>query len=93
MTSQRNPKAVQKLAALVRELCASPDYAHIAHYAALIAALQDARDEVAKFPKGSPENARLWGLATKVYNAARNYAAKYKLEAPNEVMRASGYQV
>jgi hypothetical protein len=91
MTTQRNPEAVQKLAALVRELAATDQYRHLMYYSHLIATLQDFHDQLATLEKGTPEQRRVYAAATKIYNAARVYALEHAFDPPNTVMLSCGY--
>jgi hypothetical protein len=91
MTTQRNPEAVKKLAALVRELSDSDQYRHLMYYSHLIATLQDFHDQLATLKKGTSEQRQAYAAATKIYNAARVYALEHGFDHPNAVMQSCGY--
>jgi hypothetical protein len=92
-TTPPRKESIARLASIVRELFNSDEFKHVAHYAALLADLQDAHDRRNEFAEGSAQWHREHEHATKQYHAARVYALRYKLESPNDVMRASGYNV
>ena len=88
-----NKVKLLQITELMRSLFDREEYKPIAHYLGLLADLMAARDAAAIHPIGSAEHRRLWALATPLYHAARNYAAKYKLDPPTELLRAAGYSV
>ena len=93
LPTQEGRTNLLKLAGLLRELFNSDDYRTVCTYSDHIASLQDAHDEAAKHPKGSPENYRLYGIATKTYRIALSYAIKNGLPRPNDVLAECGYGV
>jgi hypothetical protein len=87
----RNPEAVQRLAALVRELAAREDYRHLMHYAHLIASLQSLLDELKLADKTTTNYGTVREAAVKMFKASRKYSTDHFLEAPNIVMQKCGY--
>ncbi len=88
-----NREAVQKLAALVCELAERDEFQHLMYYSHLIATLQDFHDRLAELKPGSPDHYMVYGGATKIWNAARNYAREHGFDDPNSILRECGYQV
>lgn len=82
-----------RLAALVREVAEIPQFKSTAHYASQLAELMSMHDEMNKLHKDCADRRRMFGVATKVYHAARVPALRHNLEAPNAVLRSLGYSV
>jgi hypothetical protein len=79
------------LAALIRSLTDSVQYRRCAHYAGLIAELQELRDTMNEAPQGSADYNRAYAAASVCYKAARAYASKWSFDPPNAVMAQCGY--
>ena len=82
-----------RLASLLREVQAAPEYRTASTYASMIADLMTAHDLVKQFPRGTDENRKAYSVAKTIYDNARIYASKHGLQHPNEVLRAAGYTV
>jgi hypothetical protein len=91
MSPARNPEAVKRLAAMVRELTDRDDFKHTMYYAHLIATLQEFHDRLAELERGSQQQREMYAAATKVFKAARAYASDHGFDHPNKVMAESGY--
>lgn len=84
---------LHELARLVKEVTAPESMKHVATYAGALAELATLHEEIAKHPKGTPENYAAFATTRKLWDAARVYAKKYGLQHPTDALRDMGYPV
>jgi hypothetical protein len=82
---------ILRLAAAVRELAETAEHRDAATYAAMLADLACAWDEVQKHPKGTPDNLRAFASTRPLWDSARKFAAKHGFEHPTLALKAMGY--
>lgn len=87
------PEKLTELARLVKEVAAQESMKYVATYAGALAELATLHDEIARHPKGTPENYAAFAATRKLWDAARMYAKKYGLQHPTDALRDMGYPV
>jgi ketosteroid isomerase-like protein len=80
-----------RLTAAVRDLADSTQHRDAATYAAMLADLARAWDEVQKHTKGTPENLRAFAATRPLWDAARKFAAKRDFQHPTDALQEMGY--
>ncbi len=84
---------ILKLARLLGEIAAKPEFRSTSTYASIIADLMAAHDLLREFGVGTDDNRRAYAVAKKIYDNARIYAAKNGFAHPNVILREAGYSV